>query len=99
MDLSKFILVALIGEALWETSKLLWQQGKVNVDRIGIVLVGILLAIVTGLDLFEALGMPLWVPLLGKILTGLLLSRGANFMHDIIGSMNTIYTKSKSNSQ
>lgn len=95
MEFTKFILIALIGEALWETSKLFWQQGKIDVNRIGTVLVGILLALLTGMDIFKALGMPLYVPLVGNILTGLLLSRGANFMHDIIGSMNGLYSKNK----
>ena len=95
MDLSKIALVALITEALWETSKLIWQQGKINVDRIGAILIGILIALLTGLDLFEVLGLKILIPFLGQILTGLLLSRGANFMHDIIGSMNTVYVKGK----
>lgn len=95
MDLSKVALVALITEALWETSKLIWQQGKLDIDRIGAVLIGILLALVTGLDLFELIGLQISIPLLGKILTGLLLSRGANFMHDIIGSVNGMYGKTK----
>lgn len=99
MDLSRFILVALIGEALWETSKLIWQQGKIDIDRIGAVLIGILLALLTGIDIFQSLGIPISIPLLGKVLTGLLLSRGANFMHDIIGSMNSMYIRNKRNAQ
>lgn len=96
MDLSKLILLAGIGEALWETSKLFWDKGKVNVDRVGAVVIGILLSIVTGLDLFKMAGMPISIPYLGDILTGLLLSRGANFIHDIAGSMGTVYSNTKS---
>lgn len=97
MDLGKLFFGALIAEALWETSKLIWQHGKFNIDRIGALLIGILLAILTGLDMFELTGMPISIPLVGKILTGLLLSRGANFMHDIIGSINNVYSSNKSN--
>lgn len=98
MNLSKFILIALIGEALWETSKLFWQQGKICTDRIGATVIGILLALITGLDLFETLAVPISIPVIGKVLTGLLISRGANFMHDIIGNMNTVYTNNKNRS-
>lgn len=95
MDLSRLILAALIAEALWETSKLIWQQGKFQIDKVGAIAMGILLALLTGLDMFQALGMPISIPVVGEILTGLLMSRGANFMHDIIGSINGIYTKTK----
>jgi hypothetical protein len=95
MDLGKLVFGALIAEALWETSKLIWQQGKINIDRIGALLVGILLAILTGLDMFAITGIPIPVPLVGEILTGILLSRGANFMHDIIGSINNVYSRNK----
>lgn len=95
MDLSKLVIVALIGEALWETAKLFWQQGKFSTDRIGSVLIGVLLAVLTGLDLFQVIGIPINIPVVGEVLTGILVSRGANFMHDIIGSMNSVYTKSK----
>jgi hypothetical protein len=96
LNISKFIFLALIGESLWETSKLIWQHGKLNVDRIGAIAVGMLLAFGTGIDLFEALEVPISIPFLGKLLTGLLLSRGANFMHDILGSVSTVYTNGKS---
>jgi hypothetical protein len=91
LDLTRFILIALISEALWETSKLFWQQGKVNIDRIGAVVIGILLSLFANLDIFKALGTPLSIPILGELLTGLLISRGANFMHDILGSMGAVY--------
>lgn len=95
MDISKLVLLAGISEALWETSKLFWVKDKVNVDRVGAVIVGVLLSIATGLDLFKIVGIPIYIPFLGSILTGLLLSRGANFIHDIIGSMGIVYNDKK----
>lgn len=95
MDLKTLVFVALIVEALWETSKLFWQQGKINIDRVGSVLIGILLAILIGLDVFKLIGAPIPIPVIGEILTGILMSRGANFMHDIIGSVGGMYNKTK----
>lgn len=101
MDLSKLIVLAAISEALWETSKLIWDEKdkKVIVDRAGAAAIGILVAIATGLDLFKLSGMPISIPILGQVLTGLLLSRGANFVHDIAGSMNIVYTDIKDKSR
>lgn len=95
MDLSKLFLAALVGESIWETTKLLWQQGKLNTDRVGALLIGILLALITGLNMFRMMGLEVSVPILGEVLTGLLISRGANFMHDILGSIGSVYSKTK----
>ncbi|HBM76216.1 MAG TPA: hypothetical protein DD429_11790, partial [Clostridiaceae bacterium] len=82
-------------ESIWETTKLVWQHGKLNVDRIGALAVGIILSLMAGLDIFEMMGFETSFPILGEILTGVLISRGANFMHDILGSIGSIYTKNK----
>jgi hypothetical protein len=47
------------------------------------------------MDFLAALGIPLQIPYLGMILTGILVSRGANFMHDLLGSVNAIYQSKK----
>ncbi|MGI6436160.1 MAG: hypothetical protein ACOX0F_12570 [Syntrophomonadaceae bacterium] len=75
---------ALLAEAVWETGKMVWQQGKVSVDRIGALVVGIVFAVGAGLDLFALLGISFIYPIIGQVLTGILLSRGANFVHDLL---------------
>jgi len=83
-ELLKLVILALIGEAVWETLKMTWQQGKFSIDRLGALLVGLLIAIGTGLDLFALVKVPLSIPYLGLVLTGVLISRGANFVHDLL---------------
>lgn len=83
MDIFVIISIALVAEAIWETLKMVWQDGKVSVDRVGAILVSILVVVATGADLFIVIGLPLNVPLLGSVLTGLLVSRGANVVHDL----------------
>jgi hypothetical protein len=95
MDLTKLFVSALVGESIWETTKLIWQHGKLNTDRIGALVVGIIVALMTRLNIFEMMGLEISLPILGEILTGVLISRGANFMHDILGSIGSIYTKNK----
>lgn len=83
-EILRLIVLALIGEALWETLKMTWQQGKFSIDRLGALIVGLLLAVGTGLDLFSLVQIPLNIPYLGMALTGVLISRGANFVHDLL---------------
>lgn len=95
MDLLQFATAALIVESLWETTKMFWQNGKFSYDKLGAVLFGELVAIGAGIDFMAAVNLPTKIPYLGMILTGILISRGSNFMHDILGNMNNIHQKNK----
>lgn len=97
MNVLSLIVLALIGEAIWETLKLTWQNGKVSVDRVGALAIGLLLAVGTGLDLMAMVGVPLKIPYVGMILTGLLISRGANFIHDLLASISNVQQSTKPN--
>ena len=92
MDVSliwKFLVGAAIGEALWQTLKMVWEPdatkkaGKFHPDKLGVLAIGILISFGANLDLFAAVGIPLSIPYVGVILTGVLISRGAGFVHDL----------------
>ncbi len=95
MSLEKLLVLAMISEALWETLKMTWQNGKVSADRIGAMVIGLLMALGTGMDIMELVGIPMKVPYLGNILTGLLISRGANFIHDLLASAGNMNQSTK----
>lgn len=78
------VMVALIAESVWETLKMTWQEGKVSIDRIGALVVALLLAIGTRLDFLSLLDIKTSIPYLGVVLTGILISRGSNFIHDLL---------------
>lgn len=85
------VIVAFLIEAVVETVKPLWDPEKRTElpDRLAGLAVGELTAIVGGFDVFAANSVPLanlealgaWP---GIVLTGILLSRGANFMHSLV---------------
>jgi hypothetical protein len=83
------VVAALIGEAVWETLKMVWQEGKLSIDRVGALVVGLLIAVAGGLDLPAQMGVPLAIPYVGMILTGILISRGANFVHELLRRLQT----------
>ncbi|HHT66063.1 MAG: hypothetical protein ACOX25_05710 [Caldicoprobacterales bacterium] len=82
------IAIAIVAESIWETIKMMGKDGKFNWDRIGAMIVGLLIAFGTGADLFQMLGIPFRIPYLGIFLTGMLISRGANFIHDLFLALN-----------
>ena len=80
----KLLIIAASVEALWETLKMFWDGSKVDINRIGSAVLGILLCILANVDFFVLVGVELSIPIVGVILSGLLVSRGANFVHDLL---------------
>ena len=87
MSIVTIITIALLVEAIWETLKMVWQEGKINVNTIGALIVGIAVSILAKIDIFAMQGISLSIPLVGWILTGVLMSRGANFIHDLFNKL------------
>lgn len=91
MKITLIIIIAMIAEAVWETLKMIWQDGKVSIDKIGALVVSLVLAFSVRLNIFELFGVQMYIPMLGTFLTGVLISRGSNFVHDILASIQNIY--------
>jgi hypothetical protein len=89
MKIIQVLLLAAVCEAIWETLKMTWQTGKISVDRIGALVVGIGISVAAGIDFFVLLDIPLSIPVLGSVLTGILTSRGANFIHDLLTTIDS----------
>lgn len=80
----KLLIIAASVEALWETLKMFWDGSKVDLNRIGSAILGILLCVLANVDFFALVGVELSIPIVGVVLSGLLVSRGANFVHDLL---------------
>lgn len=79
----KITILALLAEAIWENLKMIWENNKFSVNRLGALILSIILAVATQIDLFKVLDIEI-VPVIGNIFTGILISRGANFIHDLL---------------
>ena len=90
----QIIVIALLAETIWENLKMVWQEGKVNVDRIGALIVSILVSMATQLDIFAILNFGIVIPFVGSFLTGILISRGANVIHDLLNKIEELTAKS-----
>lgn len=79
----KITILAILCEAIWENLKMIWENNKFSVNRLGALILSIILAVATQIDLFKVLDIEI-VPVIGNIFTGILISRGANFIHDLL---------------
>lgn len=80
--LFQIIIAAAVVEAIVETLKMTWDKDKISISRILAIVVGIFIGIVCRVDILSAVGLPVILPIIGYILTGILISRGANFVND-----------------
>lgn len=84
------LIATLISESVWETLKMTWQKGKLSLDRIGALITALVVCIGVNIDLLALLGINTSIPFLGTILTGVLVSRGSNFIHDLLEKVTNI---------
>jgi len=91
-EILKVLVMAAGVEAVWQTLKMVWQEGHLQVDRIGALAIGVFACVAAGLDIFALVGVPFSVAYAGQILTGVLVSRGANFVHDFLGGVERLRT-------
>ena len=89
MEWAQAVMAALLVEALWESLKMLWQAGKLNYDRLGAILLGLAVCVLAKIDFFTTVGVSIPPPF-GYIASGILVSRGANFFHDLIKKVETV---------
>lgn len=87
MEYGKLVIIAILVEAIWENLKMVWKEGKFNINMIGSLILSVLICSFTGSDIFAIVGINLNLPVLGCILTGIIVSRGANFVNDIFSKL------------
>lgn len=63
-------------------------------QKIVSIVLGVVVAIGFGVDLFAMFGLTSTIPYLGTVLSGLLMSRGANYINDILAKI-TSYKNDK----
>lgn len=59
-------------------------KGRFNTNQFGAMCIALLFSITTDTRLLEAVGITVTIPLLDGICTGLLMSRGSNFVHMLL---------------
>lgn len=83
MDFAQLIIIAILVEAIWENLKMIWQSGKFSIDMLGSLIVSITLCTLVKIDIFPIVGLNIAIPIVGSVFTGIIVSRGANFVNDL----------------
>ena len=83
MEYAQLIIVAILIEAIWENLKMIWKDRKISLNTIGVLIISIVVCLLAKIDIFPIVGLSLSVPFVGSGLTGIIVSRGANFVNDL----------------
>lgn len=87
MEFSQLIIIAILVEAIWENLKMIYNKKKLNLNRIGSLVLGMMICVVFRIDIFPIVGLSATIPFIGSILTGIIVSRGANFVNDLFSKL------------
>lgn len=83
MDFAQLVIIAILVEAIWENLKMVYDKNKINVNMIGSLLLSMIICVLAQINIFEIVGINLILPFVGYLLTGIICSRGANFINDL----------------
>lgn len=91
MEWFDVLFIAIVIETITELFKLWFPEFKTRewLLRVFTILLGILICISCGVDMFLHLGITNKIPFLGCIITGLVVAGGSNIIYDIINKIRT----------
>lgn len=87
MDFAQLVIIAILVEAIWENTKMIWKDKKINVSMIGSLILGVIVCIFAHIGIFNIVGINLSIEAVDWVLTGIVVSRGANFVHDLFSKI------------
>ena len=83
----QILVLAFVVEALWETLKMVWKDGAFSVNKVGALVIGVIACVNFNIDVFEQVGIDGLNKMVNLVLSGVLVSRGGNFVHDLFGKL------------
>ena len=83
MQYTQLIIIAILVEAIWENLKMIWDKNKLNINMLGSLLLSMIICVLAQINIFKIVGINLIVPVIGSLMTGIIVSRGANFVNDL----------------
>lgn len=87
------VFVSIIIEGIVSYCKTLVVDKKFQWQILGTMLLGVGCAITFGVDLFAVAGIDAQLPYVGQVLTGVLLSRGSNYVYDLLNQITNAKTE------
>ena len=89
-DISKLITVCILVESMVTYINSFFVVGEPHYQMVLSLIFGIFIAVAYKIDLLKLADIESDIPYIGSILTGILFSRGSNYVHDILRTLNIV---------
>lgn len=93
--IEQIIVLALFVESTVEYVKTIFVKGKIHWAQIGAIALGVFIAFAANVDLFAAVNIPFAMPYVGTACSGVVISRGANYVSDFASMIWKVITGNK----
>ncbi len=87
------LFMAIIVEGIVTYIKTIFVNGVFQWQIIVSIALGVFASVAYNVDLLSILGLSASIPFVGCVLTGILISRGSNYIFDLVGQITTIKTQ------
>lgn len=81
---AKILMMSFVTVSIYDIIKSFYKDNKIDVNSIVTAVLGIILAVASGLDAFALAGIDFKFAIIGQVLTGLVISKGSNYVYDFI---------------
>lgn len=96
MNIQNIIIVSILIEALITYADEIFINKEVHWEQIVSIVIGIFVAVAFQVDLPKLFGLESVIPLVGQVITGIIFSRGSNYVNDLLTKLNTYKTEPNS---
>lgn len=84
MNLTNIVMISILIEALISYAKQLFVDRNLVWQQLVSLIIGIFVALSFSVDLPAAFGMKSLIPCVGQVITGIIFSRGSNYVADLL---------------
>lgn len=95
MEFFGLLFFAIIIEGIVSYVKTFFVDGKIQWQTMVALALGIVVALAYQVDLLASVGLTSAIPYIGSVLTGILISRGSNYIFDLIKLVGELIAKTK----
>lgn len=92
-NLSGLIFLAIIVEGLITYVKEIYTDGKIKWAMVASIVIGMVVSVGYSIDLMSYVGLTSPIPYFGSILTGIVISRGSNYIYEVYDTIKTLFNK------
>jgi len=89
MQIFTLLFAAIIVEGLITYFKNIFLNGKFQWQQLAAMIIGVTVAVVYNVDIFAMFGVTSTIPFVGSVLSGILISRGSNYIFDLFKQLTT----------